>query len=151
MSWHVRVGVTVLVLAVLAACAETVGGSPSEAPATASAGQDADGAPVTLEVSNQSFDDPSVELVIVIDGTVVVDQQFAVKDQHNWVTFELSLPAGDHELVATSDSGLEESFTFTTVEGEPRWLVLNYWWYVGEYEGETGFSFDVSDQEFGHF
>ena len=42
----------------------------------------------------------------------MVDGDFHVEDQHNWVSFPLALPSGGHEVTAESDSGatLRESF-----------------------------------------
>ena len=108
--------------------------------------------PVTLYVSNQSFDDPRVDATIHIDGRVVVDRRFDVEGQHNWVQFDLELPAGEHELVARSDSGLEHTFTFTTQVDEPRWLVVDYWWFNEEPEGAgegNRFTFQASDEPVG--
>lgn len=131
-------------------------GSPGHAPATGQpdgperAAGSGELVPVGLSVSNQSFDDPTVELTIKIDGKIVMDQQLEVDSQHTWVGIELALPAGDHELVATSDSGLKDAFTFSIPEDEPRYLTVAYWWYSHENEEQYGeesqFTFDVRDE-----
>ncbi len=151
----------VLLAAALVACGESGPASRTVPPSAPTSTEDAnerptateDGQvePVTLHVSNQSFDDPSVDVSISIDGTVVVDRQFDVEDQHNWVEFDLALPAGEHDVVASSDSGVETTFTFTTEEDEPRWLVVDYWFSEEhERDGEGGrFTFNVSDEPVG--
>jgi hypothetical protein len=110
---------------------------------------EADGpvSPLTLYVSNQSFDDPTVVITITIDGTVVADQDFDVEAQHNWIAFDLSVPSGDHRLVARSDSGARLNVDFTTVPDEPRWAVVDYW-SSGE-DHPANFTFDVSDEPIG--
>lgn len=47
----------------------------------------------------------------------------------------LDLPAGEHTLIATADTGARVTRRFTTVAGEPRWAVLNHW---GDFGKETG-------------
>jgi hypothetical protein len=103
--------------------------------------------PLTLYVSNQSFDDPNVQIAVSIDGVVVVDQSFAVEGQHNWITFEPDVPPGDHTLTATSNTGAELTVEFATKAGQPRWAVVNYWWYPGD--GPREFTFDISDEPIG--
>jgi hypothetical protein len=103
--------------------------------------------PLTLYVSNQSFDDPNVQIAISVDGEVVVDQSFAVEGQHNWITFEPDVRPGDHTLIATSNTGAELTVEFTTKAGQPRWAVVNYWWYPGD--GPREFTFDIHDEPIG--
>ena len=51
-------------------------------------------------------------MTVSIDGVTVVDGDFHVDAQHNWVSFPLTLSRGAHEVTAESDSGatLRESF-----------------------------------------
>lgn len=84
---------------------------------------------VKLWVSNQSSADDPVGLAISIDGAQVVDEQFDVEGQHNWIAFDIAgLQPGRHEVAATSETGVEHTETFTVLEGAPRWLVLDYWY-----------------------
>ena len=108
---------------------------------------EAPSSPVTLYVSNQSFDDPSVGITITIDGAVVADQDFDVEGQHNWIEFDLDLTAGDHRLIAMSDTGTELVVDFSTELDLPRWAVISYWWYAEE--GAANFTFDISDEPLG--
>lgn len=103
--------------------------------------------PFTLYVSNQSFEDPYVRITIKIDGQVVVDEDFDVEGQHNWVTFTPDITPGDHTLEAVSDTGAELRVSFTLPDGEPRWAVVDYWYYPDE--GPRSFIFDISDQAIG--
>lgn len=84
-------------------------------------------ADLVLYVSNQSFDDSDVRLVVTVDGAVVVDDDFQVEGQHTWIEFNLAMPAGAHEVSATSDSGATLSETFQTPGTAPRYAVLDYW------------------------
>jgi hypothetical protein len=103
--------------------------------------------PLTLYVSNQSFEDPNVRISIAIDGVVVADQRFAVEGQHNWVEFEPDVPPGDHTLTATSNTGAELSVEFTTTAGQPRWAAVAYWWYPQD--GPRRFTFEITDEPIG--
>jgi hypothetical protein len=44
-------------------------------------------ADLVLYASNQSFDDENVHLTIAVDGVTVVDGDFHVEGQHNWISF----------------------------------------------------------------
>lgn len=83
---------------------------------------------LVLYVSNQSFDDERVRLTVAVNGQVVIDEDFDVEGQHNWVRFPLSVPAGvPLELVAESDSGATLQKSVTTVAGNARAVVINHW------------------------
>jgi hypothetical protein len=84
-------------------------------------------ADLVLHVSNQSFDDEEVRLTVVIDGVTVVDGDFDVADQHNWVTFPLSVPSGGHEISAESDSGATLRESFEVPHGTTRYAVIDHW------------------------
>lgn len=114
--------------------AGTVGDLPSDTPP-----------PLTLYVSNQSFDDPVVGIIVTIDGSQVVDHSFEVEDQHNFVRFEQQgLTSGTHTIEATASTGPSFTTEVTIRDGEPRWAVLGY--EFDPDEGQHVFSFYVSDQ-----
>jgi hypothetical protein len=104
-------------------------------------------APFTLYVSNQSFDDDPVRITISIGGEVVVDDEFAVEGQHNWVEFTPDIEPGHHTLIATSDTGAEFTVDLELPEGEPRWAVVDYWFYPDQ--EPRRFTFDISDEPIG--
>lgn len=100
---------------------------------------------VRLWVSKQSFEDDPVEITIRVDGEVIVDKSFFVRGQHNWMSVDIAgLDPGDHNLVATSDTGALTEETFTLPEGESRWLIVDYWLYADEELGRY-FTFSESD------
>lgn len=142
-SWGLRDGSDRLV-AVITVVASDGGWDPSHARYCPLPEPSPPPPPLTLYVSNQSFDDPNVSIVITIDGEVVVDQEFAVEGQHNWVAFAPHLDPGEHTLQATSSTGAELTVEFTLPEDEPRWAVVEYW-HSAE-EGPTRFTFDISDE-----
>ncbi|ANH38591.1 hypothetical protein I601_2166 [Nocardioides dokdonensis FR1436] len=84
-------------------------------------------ADLVLHVSNQSFDDERVGLEIAVDGVTVVDDDFHVGSQHNWVSFSLSLPSGAHEVTAESDSGATLRERFRVLDGTTRYAVIDHW------------------------
>lgn len=86
-----------------------------------------DEADLVLHVSNQSFDDEEVNLTILVDGSTVVDGQFHVEDQHNWVTFPLAVDPGLHEVTATADSGTTLRESFRIPQGQVRYAVIDHW------------------------
>ena len=55
-----------------------------------------------LYVSNQSFDRPTVDIAVFIDGVRIAAREFEVKGQHNWIEFGAELTAGEHKLRAIS-------------------------------------------------
>lgn len=84
-------------------------------------------ADLVLYVSNQSFDDEEVGLLVVVDGVTVVDGDFHVEDQHNWISFPLEMPPGGHEVTADSDSGATLRESFEVPRNKPRYAVIDYW------------------------
>ncbi|GAA4403503.1 hypothetical protein GCM10023153_33570 [Ornithinibacter aureus] len=87
---------------------------------------DAD-ADLLLYVSNQSFEDGDVRLKLTVDGVTVVDGEFHVEGQHNWIRFPLGLLPGRHILTAESDTGATLTESFEVPGNEPRYAVVNYW------------------------
>ncbi|WP_256841936.1 hypothetical protein [Ornithinimicrobium cryptoxanthini] len=85
-------------------------------------------ADLVLYVSNQSFEDSPVSIQIAIDGVHLVDQAFAIEGGHNWFTFPMSLPPGDHVLTATSGTGASIEQAVEIPGGEQRWAALDYWY-----------------------
>lgn len=85
----------------------------------------------TLTVSNQSFDIDPVDILVKIDGITVIDDEFQVKQQHNYQEFEFALKPGTHTLYAESIKGkyqLKEEFT---IEKE-LWASLDFQYYEGD-------------------
>lgn len=84
-------------------------------------------ADLVLLVSNQSLDDEEVRLSVMVDGVTVVDGDFHVEDQHNWISFPLSLSPGGHEVTAESESGATLRESFEIAGNKPRYAVIDYW------------------------
>ena len=126
--------VCVLGLAV-AACGLTAcsaGGDPTPHPGVTASGSPVrlvgeDGADLVLYVSNQSFEDDNVRLKLAVDGVVVVDDDFRVEGQHNWISFPLGLSPGSHSLTAESDTGATLERSFSVPGDEARYAVVDYW------------------------
>lgn len=107
--------------------------------------------PLIVRVSNQSLDDPDVNLSATLDGVALFDQTFAVEGQHAVTLFGVDVAPGSHTLTVVSDSGAEVEQTFDLPAGEQRWLVVDYWYFDPDTEGESwggeqepGPSFNVS-------
>jgi hypothetical protein len=81
-----------------------------------------------LLVSNQSFADDPVGITISIDGDVVVDDEFSVGAQDNWIAFELRVPPGEHELTMRSSTGVEADAAVSIAAGRHRWASVAYWY-----------------------
>jgi hypothetical protein len=129
----VRLTLTVaLGLWALVGCDAAQGVDPTPAPdvtATDAAVRlvDEDEADLVLIVSNQSFDDEEVRLTVTVDEVTVVDGDFHVEDQHNWISFPLGLPPGAHEVTAESDSGATLRESFEVARNKSRYAVIDYW------------------------
>lgn len=82
---------------------------------------------LVLYVSNQSSDDEEVRLTVKVDGIAVVDGDFHVGDQHNWIKFPLEMSPGTHNVTAEAESGAAFSETFQVLDNEARFAVINYW------------------------
>ena len=80
-----------------------------------------------LFASNQSFDEEQVRLTIAVDGVTVVDGDFHVEGQHNWVGFPLSLSPGAHKITAESDTGATLSESFQVPGDKERYAVIDHW------------------------
>lgn len=118
----------------LAACSGDgdVQGRPPSATATPLPVPSGPTGTLQLFVSNQSFDDDTVGIVVTIDGRTVVDEDFEVGSQHNWVTFPLVLPAGPRVVQARSDTGITLQEEVTVPAGGTHYAVIDYWDYKGE-------------------
>lgn len=80
-----------------------------------------------LWLSNQSFDDEEVRLAVEIDGVPLVDDDFAVEGQHNYVAFPIAVAPGEHTVVVTSDSGARVERVVRVPERGDRWAAALYW------------------------
>lgn len=84
-------------------------------------------ADLLLYLSNQSFEDETVNLTVTIDDVTVVDGGFAVENQHNWVSFPLALSPGRHQITAQSDSGATLRTSFEIPRVQKRYAVIDHW------------------------
>jgi hypothetical protein len=108
---------------------------------------------LVLLVTNQSFDNPLVDITVAIDGNQVVSQDFAVGNQHNFKVLELCLPKGSHTLKADSVTG-EASMTKAFELPSKRWILL---WYdfnekrmkEGYINADKAFGLQVQDEPIG--
>ncbi len=117
---------------VLVGCGEAQGVDPTphpevRAPDAAVRLVEEEQADLVLYVSNQSFDDEKVGLTVAVDGVTVVDGEFHVEDQHNWISFPLSMSPGVHEVTAEADSGATLSESFQIPGDKPRYAVIDHW------------------------
>ena len=104
-------------------------------------------ADLVLFVSNQSFDDEKVRLTVAVDGATVVDGDFDVADQHNFVSFPLGMSPGVHEITAKADSGATLRDSFRVPGDKPRYALIDHW---GEDdEAELEWSFQRQPMAFG--
>ena len=103
--------------------------------------------PLTLYVSNQSFEDDPVLLTVNIDGVPLVDGRFYVEGQHNWLAAPIDLPNGEHTITASSDTGATLTEIFETSPQQRLWAVLDYWYYPTE--GPRELTWYVSDEPVG--
>ena len=84
----------------------------------------------SMYVSNQSFSLDPVDILVEIDGRMVVNQQFRVGTQHNYTEFRLFLNEGPHKIRIWSNEGSEELIKEFTLNGEDTGLIT--FWYKPE-------------------
>lgn len=138
--------------AALAGCGEVSGEDPTPHGDVTDVGSEVrlvavDRADLVLYVSNQSFEDKEVRLTVAVDTVTVVDGDFAVEDQHHWVSFPLDLSPGAHEIRANADSGAELSESFRVPGDKARYAIIDHW---GEDdEAELSWSFHRRPVAFG--
>jgi len=108
---------------------------------------------VMFYVSNQSFEDSEVGLVVKIGGKTVVDRNFDVGNQHNWIPFLVRLAPGEHTLEASSSTGATYTATFDVGDPVIRYAVLDYWYYPPSDNASgaapRGFTFMIQDDPIG--
>lgn len=99
-----------------------------------------------LVISNQSFEDPDVELIVTVDGEVVVDRSFAVESQHTFISYRLPLAAGDHQVAVSADTGATHE-RVVTLGAEERHMYVGF--SGGDSESPDAFSVSESDKPLG--
>jgi hypothetical protein len=62
-----------------------------------------------LYVSNQSFAISPVDIIIHIEGKKIVDRDFDVGNQHNWISQPFKLVKGENKLVAVTKKWVRDS------------------------------------------
>jgi hypothetical protein len=107
---------------------------------------------VHVYTSNQSFDDPTADILVTIDGETVFDGAAKVESQHNWMLREASVPPGDHTIIALErETGARDTRAFVVPAGKERWVVVDYWNPMGKGSGEPGegpgFTITVSESQ----
>ena len=144
--------VVALALWALVGCSRSDGPDPEPHAAITAADSavrlvdDAD-ANLILYASNQSFDDEKVRVTIAVDGVTVVDDDFYVADQHNWVSFPLGMSSGVHEITAETDSGATLRKSFLVPADKARYAAIDHW---GEDDSaELTWSFQRQPMAFG--
>lgn len=100
-----------------------------------------------LYVSNQSFDQPTADILVTVDGLVAFDGEAKVEGQHNWMLRELGLAPGTHRIEALErDTGTRASVDFDLPAGKERWAVVDYWNPTGPGK-EPGFTVSVHEEQ----
>lgn len=97
---------------------------------------------IVLVVSNQSFEKPDINLKVFIDDKFYIDNQFKVEDQHNFASYNYSIPKGSHKLkaIVNNTSIFEEIFN---MNNEKQWAVITYW-----YNSRDDINFNISTDKF---
>jgi hypothetical protein len=128
-----------VVMVLLAGCTAPVPDGPKAGTA---------GRSLHLYVSNQSFDQPTADLLVTVDGEPLFDGEADVEGQHNWMLREADLAPGEHVVEALERAtGTRASQTFDLPEGEERWVVVDYWNPLGDEGDPPGFTISVHDEQ----
>ncbi|HUR25632.1 MAG TPA: hypothetical protein VM327_06435 [Candidatus Thermoplasmatota archaeon] len=107
---------------------------------------------VHVYTSNQSFDDPTADILVTIDGETVFDGEAKVESQHNWMLRQAKLAAGRHTVEASErETGARSSESFDVPAGEERWIVVDFWNPLDQGSGRegngAGFTINISEQQ----
>ena len=130
-------------LAVAVALALLVAGCLEAAPEPAAPTEDPN---VPVYVSNQSFEQPTADLLVTIDGVALFDGDAEVEGQHNWMLREAALAPGTHKVEALErDTGTRGSKLFNLPAGQERWIVVDYWTGTSDDE-DPHFTISVHDE-----
>ena len=102
----------------------------------------------TLLLSNQSFDLPTVDMTVKLDGQLAVDGDFHVEGQHTWIPFDFGITPGSHTLEVTSNAGAT-TLSQTFVMDDRKWATVMFWYYQAGSPEPTPkhFSFQLSDEQ----
>lgn len=89
-----------------------------------------------LVVSNQSFEDDTVGMVITIDGQVVADDAYEVREQHTTSTYHVrGLAPGAHDVEVATNTGVGYGTTIRIPESGAHWAYVTYWYYPDDAKG----------------
>jgi hypothetical protein len=80
-----------------------------------------------LDISNQSFDQPTIATKVYVDGVLLVDREFHVEGQHTWVTFPILVEPGPHELRVEVAGGAPYETTVKVPADKPTYGLLQHW------------------------
>jgi hypothetical protein len=72
-----------------------------------------------------------VDILVKIDGITVIDDEFLVKQQHNYHHFEFLLKPGIHTIYAESNRGKHQLNEEIIIEKE-LWASLDFQYYEGD-------------------
>jgi hypothetical protein len=109
--------------------------APTESwPAAPACQREADGSgSIAIWVSNQSFEDPSVDMIVEVDGEVVAEDTYHVEGQHTWIHYEVPVGPGFHEIVVDTPSGDDVAWNTGAEAGNG---VVVSWWGLATYEDD---------------
>lgn len=99
----------------------------------------------TLIISNQSFRKRVIRIKVNIDGKTAVNEEFDVKNQHNWLYFNYKLTLGKHKIEAISEDGVVINEVFEINNDEKKWILIDYWNEEGE---KSKFSYNIDTKPF---
>ena len=99
-------------------------------------------------VSNQSFDIDPVDIQITFDRQPLIEGDFLVEGQHNWLRFDFGVEAGVHQLSANSSESPTQTVSIAT-GNDTRFAVVNFWYYPPGSGDPTGpeLVVDVYDEQ----
>jgi len=98
-----------------------------------------------LYVSNQSFEEGSVGILVEIDDVIVVDDEFSAAGELLGTEFNIPLDSGVHTIEAVSSTGASYAGEID-MSDTTRWVVLDYSSVAGA--GVRGFTFQIQDFPF---
>lgn len=82
--------------------------------------------PVTLIVSNQSFDEPYINITVKVNGVVILSDELYVANEHNWTDHSVFL-WGIFQFIEVKNDNARRTDTAVVSTVTGGYILIQYW------------------------